>query len=90
MMSYAPQCEPLPDLLGVCTQIDNLIVGLRERASQLSTLAQERDALVQACMAHELYMLESGYSDPADIALHPRAAANWRLVRAALASVEGR
>lgn len=27
----APQCEPLPDLIGICTQIDNLIVGLRQR-----------------------------------------------------------
>ncbi len=25
---YAPQCEPLDTLLGVCTQIDNLLVGL--------------------------------------------------------------
>lgn len=24
----APQCEPLPDMLGVCTQIDNLLTGL--------------------------------------------------------------
>jgi hypothetical protein len=29
---YAPQCEPLPTLLGVVTQIDNLLTGLRERA----------------------------------------------------------
>jgi hypothetical protein len=27
LTSYAPQCEPLPDLLGVCTQIDNLMTG---------------------------------------------------------------
>ena len=26
----APQCEPLPTLIGVCTQIDNLIAGYRE------------------------------------------------------------
>lgn len=25
---YAPQCEPLPDLMGLCSQIDNLIVGM--------------------------------------------------------------
>lgn len=25
----APQCTPLPDLLGLCTQVDNLIVGYR-------------------------------------------------------------
>jgi hypothetical protein len=25
----APECEPLPDLMGLCTQIDNLIAGYR-------------------------------------------------------------
>lgn len=25
----APQCVPLPDMLGLCTQIDNLIAGYR-------------------------------------------------------------
>lgn len=25
----APQCTPLPDMLGLCTQIDNLIAGYR-------------------------------------------------------------
>lgn len=29
LTSYAPQCEPLPDLMGLCTQIDNLLTGLR-------------------------------------------------------------
>lgn len=24
----APQCEPLPELLGLCTQIDNLLAGM--------------------------------------------------------------
>jgi len=24
---YAPDCEPLPDLLGLCSQIDNLLTG---------------------------------------------------------------
>lgn len=27
---YAPQCEPLPSLCGLCTQIDNLMVGLAQ------------------------------------------------------------
>jgi hypothetical protein len=27
LLSRAPQCEPLPDLLGLCTQIDNLLTG---------------------------------------------------------------
>lgn len=30
----APQCEPLPNLLGVCTQIDNYIAGLRALPAQ--------------------------------------------------------
>ena len=29
----APRCEPLPTLMGLCTQIDNLIVGLKEKAA---------------------------------------------------------
>lgn len=29
LRSWAPQVEPLPDLLGLCTQIDNYVVGLR-------------------------------------------------------------
>jgi hypothetical protein len=29
----APQCEALPDLLGLCTQIDNLIAGLKQAPS---------------------------------------------------------
>jgi hypothetical protein len=26
---YAPQCQPLPDLLGLCSQIDNLLTGMK-------------------------------------------------------------
>lgn len=29
----APQCTPLPTLMGLCTQIDNLIAGYREELS---------------------------------------------------------
>jgi hypothetical protein len=29
-LHYAPQCEPLPDLLGVVSQIDNCMTQLRE------------------------------------------------------------
>ena len=31
----APQCEPLPDMLGLCTQIDNLIAGYRIKLGEL-------------------------------------------------------
>jgi hypothetical protein len=27
---YAPDCEPLPDLLGLCSQVDNLLTGLNQ------------------------------------------------------------
>jgi hypothetical protein len=33
---HAPQCEPLPDLLGVCTQIDNLLTGYLTRDRSVS------------------------------------------------------
>lgn len=32
LITCAPQCQPLPDLLGLCSQIDNLIAGLRAPA----------------------------------------------------------
>ena len=31
----APQCTPLPDLIGVCTQIDNVIAGYRIRLGEI-------------------------------------------------------
>ena len=47
---YAPQCKPLSDLDGVCSQIDNLLVGMAEQEAteaQLRTLMEwakaERD-----------------------------------------------
>lgn len=37
----APQCTPLPDLLGLCTQIDNLIAGYRIRLGEMPDPAKE-------------------------------------------------
>jgi hypothetical protein len=34
-VSCAPQCTPLPDLMGVCTQIDNLICGYLIRLGEM-------------------------------------------------------
>jgi hypothetical protein len=34
-VTCAPQCEPLPTLLGVCTQIDNLIAGYRIKLGEM-------------------------------------------------------
>lgn len=31
----APQCTPLPDLIGLCTQVDNLIAGYRIRLGEM-------------------------------------------------------
>jgi hypothetical protein len=42
------------------------------------------EALVKALEAHDAYMLDAGYKDPTDSALHPKAAANWANIRAAL------
>lgn len=35
LKTVAPQCQPLPDLLGLCTQIDNYIAGTRSDAQWL-------------------------------------------------------
>lgn len=29
LMDFAPQCDPLPSLLGLCSQIDNLLTGMK-------------------------------------------------------------
>ena len=34
LKTCAPQCEPLPTLEGLCTQIDNLIAGYRIRLAE--------------------------------------------------------
>ena len=34
---YAPELEPLPDLLGLCTQIDTVLVWLREQKPVTAT-----------------------------------------------------
>jgi hypothetical protein len=41
---YAPQCQPLPDLMGLCTQIDNLLVHL---SSAAPSVAPDEDSLTR-------------------------------------------
>jgi hypothetical protein len=45
LTALAPQCSPLPDLLGVLTQIDNATVWTKKLEASLATLRAERDAL---------------------------------------------
>lgn len=40
--SCAPQCEPFDDLIGLCTQIDNLIAGYRIRLGEIPDPAASR------------------------------------------------
>lgn len=42
LVHVAPQCEPEPSLLGLCTQIDNGFAGL---SAQVHTLTEARDGL---------------------------------------------
>lgn len=52
----------------------------------VNSYAVMRDALA----AHDAYMLDAGYCcGPESDALHPKAAANWRRIRAALALADG-
>jgi hypothetical protein len=41
--------------------------------------------MLKALKQHDAYMLDAGYSGPESDALHPKAAENWRRVRAAIA-----
>jgi hypothetical protein len=45
--------------------------------------------MLAALEAHDAYMRDIGHSDPDCEALHPKAAANWRRVRAAIAKAKG-
>lgn len=42
--------------------------------------------LLNALVEHDRYMLDVGYANPDDKSLHPKAAANWRRMREAVAS----
>ena len=44
---HAPGCEPLDDLLGVCTQIDNLLCGMMT-VQEHDEVRAERDAIQKA------------------------------------------
>lgn len=44
--------------------------------------------MLTALKAHDAYMLDAGYNGPESDGLHPTAAENWRMVRAAIAAAE--
>lgn len=46
------------------------------------------EPLVEALRAHDVYMAENFNDGPDSKALHPKAAANWKRVRAALQAYE--
>lgn len=48
--TYAPQCEPLGDLLGVCSQIDNMLVGMREKATPAAVQVPEHARAWARCV----------------------------------------
>lgn len=64
-----------------------------DEAQQAYESAQRvRDAapeMLATLKAHDAYMLDAGFSGPDDEALHPKAAENWRWVRAAISKAEG-
>ena len=52
LKSHAPHCEPMPDLRGICTQIDNLVTGTAVAAKDAVRRRQEtRDELRQVLLA---------------------------------------
>lgn len=48
------------------------------------------EEMLAALKAHDAYMFDAGYSGSDSDALHPKAAQNWRAIRAAIAKAEGR
>ena len=67
------------------------IYGRDSRAEEIANarlLAAARD-LYAALKAHDEYMADAGYSGPDDKALHPKAAENWRRIRAVMAKARG-
>lgn len=64
--------------------IDRFLAEKIESKDDARLIAASHD-LLSFAKAHDAYMLDAGYSGPDDTALHPKAAANWRACRAAIA-----
>jgi len=53
----------------------------------LALIAENR-AYREALEAHDRYMIDAGYEGPDSSSLHPKAAENWRRVRAVLTPIQ--
>lgn len=75
-----------PDGLDVATTgpFLNRMTPSAERRANARLIAAAPEML-GVLMAHDAYMLDAGYEGPEDTALHPKAAENWRNVRAIIA-----
>jgi len=58
-------------------------------SEQLTLMEKAAPDLLEFAMAHDAYMLDAGYPGPDEPSLHPKAAANWRHCRAAIAKATG-
>lgn len=79
-LHYAPQCEPLPTLPGLATQIDNLLVGMRRQ--------EEYNAAVAAELADQVNELVAALKGVVRVA--DRKTVEFDAARAAIAKAEGR
>lgn len=77
-----------PDTLTVCSMGNALTATVEEAVANARLIAAAPDGLAFA-IAHDAYLLASGYSGPDSDALHPDAAANWRACRAFIAKATG-
>lgn len=68
----APTCEPLPDLYGVCTQIDNLLTGLRSAGRDTRPDTEWRDMADGSPLDEALTVLCDHYMETEADALEAR------------------
>jgi hypothetical protein len=60
-VALAPQCTPLPNLLGVCTQIDNWSVGAKDKEAELARI---RGRLTVEQLSNVVFQSPNFDSDP--------------------------
>src|ERR1700744_5992719 len=67
-------------------QLHHLRCGGKERAMNAYRKICTDADLLNALVEHDRYMLDAGYESPDDKSLEPKAAANWRRMREAVAN----